>query len=247
MEDNMTASVEMTEVAEPSTEVESGENVEVAEPQDNVEQNEQTETIDEGTQTEGTDQSDNSRRTESDAAFAEMRRKNEGLEHDVQILQDALSRYFDGETPEELALRAQAYSEEREYDDVKADYDRDRELDDLREKVRLAEEEKMNLEIDQLIAQGLRDVQEIDPSIKSLEELGETFANFIGAGLSAKQAYYATQQMEAREKVHAPSGVGKIADNKTEREYYTSEELDNLTDEEMDANWDKVKKSLARL
>ena len=53
--------------------------------------------------------------------------------------------------------------------------------------------------------------------------------------------------MEAREKVHAPSGVGKIADNKAEREYYTSEELDNLTDEEMDANWDKVKKSLARL
>ena len=243
----MTTSAETMEVAEPSTEVESGENVEVAEPQDNVEQNEQAETIDEGTQTEGTDQSENSRRTESDAAFAEMRRKSEGLEHDVQILQDALSRYFDGETPEELALRAQAYSEEREYDDVKADYDRDKELDDLREKVRLAEEEKMNLEIDQLIAQGLRDVQEIDPTIKSLEELGETFANFIGAGLTAKQAYYATQQMEAREKVHAPSGVGKIADNKAEREYYTSEELDNLTDEEMDANWDKVKKSLARL
>ena len=243
----MTTSAETMEVAEPSTEVESGENVEVAEPQDNVEQNEQAETIGEGTQTEGTDQSENSRRTETDAAFAEMRRKNEGLEHDVQILQDALSRYFDGETPEELALRAQAYSEEREYDDVKADYDRDKELDDLREKVRLAEEEKMNLEIDQLIAQGLRDVQEIDPTIKSLEELGETFANFIGAGLTAKQAYYATQQMEAREKVHAPSGVGKIADNKTEREYYTSEELDNLTDEEMDANWDKVKKSLARL
>lgn len=235
------------EVAEPSTEVESGENVEVAEPQDNVEQNEQAETIDEGTQTEGIDQSENSRRTESDAAFAEMRRKNEGLEHDVQILQDALSRYFDGETPEELALRAQAYSEEREYDDVKADYDRDKELDDLREKVRLAEEEKMKLEINQLIAQGLRDVQEIDPTIKSLEELGETFANFIGAGLTVKQAYYATQQMEAREKVHAPNGVGKIADNKAEREYYTSEELDNLTDEEMDANWDKVKKSLARL
>ena len=80
----------MTEVAEPSTEVESGENVEVAEPQDNEKQNEQTETIDEGTQTEGTDQSDNSGRTESDAAFAEMRRKNEGLEHDVQILQDAV-------------------------------------------------------------------------------------------------------------------------------------------------------------
>lgn len=235
------------DVADPSTEVESEERVEVADPLDNGTPSEPNEAIDEGTQTEGTDQSDNSGRTESDAAFAEMRRKNEGLEHDVQILQDALSRYFDGETPEELALRAQAYSEEREYDDVKADYDRDRELEDLREMVRLAEEEKMNLEFEQWAAQGLRDVQEINPTIKSLEELGETFANFIGAGLSAKQAYYATQQMEAREKVHAPDGVGKIADNKTEREYYTSEELDNLTDEEMDANWDKVKKSLARL
>jgi hypothetical protein len=243
----MITSAETTEVAEPSTEVESEERVEVADPLDNGTPSEPNEAIDEGMQTEGTDQSDNSGRTESDAAFAEMRRKNEGLEHDVQILQDALSRYFDGETPEELALRAQAYSEEREYDDVKADYDRDRELEELREQVRIAEEERQNLEIDQLIAQGLRDVQEIDPTIKSLEELGETFANFIGAGLSAKQAYYATQQMEAREKIHAPDGVGKIADNKTEREYYTSEELDNLTDEEMDANWEKVKKSLARL
>lgn len=247
MENNIETSVETMDVAEPSLEVESVERVDAADPLDNGTPSEPNEAIDEGTQTEGTDQSDNSGRTESDAAFAEMRRKNEGLEHDVQILQDALSRYFDGETPEELALMAQAYQEEREYDDVKADYDKEQELEDLREKVRLAEEEKMNLEIDQLIAQGLRDVQEIDPTIKSLEELGETFANFIGAGLSAKQAYYATQQMEAREKVHAPNGVGKIADNKTEREYYTSEELDNLTDEEMDANWDKVKKSLARL
>lgn len=235
------------EVAEPSTEVESAERVEVAEPLDNGEPSEPNEAIDEEVDTHAENSIDDSGRTESDAAFAEMRRKNEGLERDVQMLQEALGRYFDGETPEELALMAQAYEEKREYDDVKAEYDKEHELEELREKVRLAEEEKMNLEIDQLIAQGLRDVQEIDPTIKSLEELGETFANFIGAGLSAKQAYYATQQMEAREKVHAPDGVGKIADNKTEREYYTSEELDNLTEEEMDANWDKVKKSLARL
>ena len=193
MENNIETSVETMDVAEPSTEVESEERVEVADPLDNGTPSEPNEAIDEEADTHVENSINDSGRTESDAAFAEMRRKNEGLERDVQMLQEALGRYFDGETPEELALMAQAYQEEREYDDVKADHDKEKELEDLREKVRLAEEEKMNLEIDQLIAQGLRDVQEIDPTIKSLEE------------------------------------------------------LDNLTDEEMDANWDKVKKSLARL
>ena len=83
--------------------------------------------------------------------------------------------------------------------------------------------------------------------MKSLDELGQQFGNFIRAGLTSKEAYYATKAMELKEKVFAPDAIGRVADTKSERDYYTSEELDHLTDEEMDANWDKVMRSMQRL
>jgi hypothetical protein len=50
--------------------------------------------------------------------------------------------------------------------------------------------------------------------------------------------------MKNKEKVFAPDPIGRVSDNRVERDYYTSEELDNLTDEELDANWDKVMRSM---
>ena len=77
-----------------------------------------------------------------------------------------------------------------------------------------------------------------------LDELGEPFFHMISAGLTTKEAYYATLAMKSKEKVFAPDPIGRVSDNRVERDYYTSEELDNLTDEEMDANWDKVMRSM---
>ena len=102
------------------------------------------------------------------------------------------------------------------------------------------------MEIDRRLQEGLREVQEIDPNIKSLDELGEPFVHMIAAGLTNKEAYYATLAMNSKEKVFAPSPIGKVSDNRTERDYYTSEEIDNLTDEELDDPqiWEKVMKSM---
>ena len=50
--------------------------------------------------------------------------------------------------------------------------------------------------------------------------------------------------MKSKEKVSAPVPISKVSDNRVERDYYTSEELDNLTDEELDENWDKVMRSM---
>ena len=71
----------------------------------------------------------------------------------------------------------------------------------------------------------------------------------IAAGLSDKEAYYATLAMNSKEKVFAPSPIGKVSDNRVERDYYTSEEIDNLTDEELDdpVIWEKVMKSMSLL
>ena len=231
MDENiMNESAETQEVAEPETEAleESAETQEVAETAPETE-----------TPTEATEQPTH-QRTEQDAAFAEMRRQN-------QQMMAALSRYFDGDSVEDLVINANAYAEQRDPEDYRQDYERDREYEDLKARNKELEEQLIDAEVNRLMREGLREVQAIDPNVKSLDELGSTFTNLIANGIPTKEAYYAAKAMELKEKVLAPDAIGRVSDTKAERDYYTSEELDNLTDEEMDANWDKVMRSMGRL
>ena len=233
MDENINTSAETQEVAEPETEaLESAESQEVAEPESTEETHEEPK---------------QSGRTESDAAFAEMRRQNQALEQSNRMMMEALQRYFDGETAEELSINANAYAEQRDPDDYREEWEHNQEFARLQSENEELQNKLFDAEVDRLMREGLREIQEIDPNVKSLDELGQQFGNFIRAGLTSKEAYYATKAMELKEKVFAPDAIGRVADTKSERDYYTSEELDHLTDEEMDANWDKVMRSMQRL
>jgi hypothetical protein len=232
---NNTESVESQEVAEPETEaLESEETQEVAEP----------DKAEDSTPVAG---SAEPQRTDADAKFAEMRRQNQQLEREAKMMREALSRYFEGETAEELSINANAYAEERDPAEYRQEWEKQQDYERaLRENEELRDQ-MLEMEIDKRMRDGLREVQEIDPNVKSLDELGESFIHMIGAGLTTKEAYYATLAMKSKEKIFAPDPIGKVADNRVERDYYTSEELDNLTDEELDANWDKVMRSMKLL
>lgn len=224
-------SAEIQEVAEPEMDeaLESAETQEVAEPD---------------TAVDSTEETGQSERTEADARFAEMRRQNQQLEREAKMMREALARYFEGETAEELSINANAYAEERDPDEYRKEWEREQDYERaIRENEELRDQ-MLNMEIDKRMREGLREVQEIDSNIKSLDELGESFINMIAAGLTTKEAYYATLAMKSKEKVFAPDPIGRVSDNRVERDYYTSEELDNLTDEELEANWDKVWRSM---
>lgn len=224
-------SAEIQEVAEPEMDeaLESAETQEVAEPD---------------TAVDSTEEAEQSSRTEADARFAEMRRQNQQLEREAKMMREALARYFEGETAEELSINANAYAEERDPDEYRKEWEREQDYERaIRENEELRDQ-MLNMEIDKRMREGLREVQEIDPNIKSLDELGESFINMIAAGLTTKEAYYATLAMKSKEKVFAPDPIGRVSDNRVERDYYTSEELDNLTDDEIEANWDKVWRSM---
>ena len=226
-------SAENQEVAVPEEEaLESAESQEVAEPESTEESHEEPQSFG---------------RTEQDAAFAEMRRQNQALENEKRMMMEALQRYFDGETAEELSLNANAYAEQRDPDDYRAEWEHNQEFLRLQSENEELQNRLLDAEVDRLMREGLREVQSIDPNVKSLDELGATFGNFIRAGLPTKEAYYATKAMELKEKVYAPDAIGKVSDTKAERDFYTSAELDALSDEEMDENWDKVMRSLSRL
>ena len=246
MDEYTNESAEIQEVAEPETEeLESAENQEVAEP-DVSDYSEDSESTDE--QPTG--------RTEADAAFAEMRRQIAAQEQMIGDLErrngamsGALSRYFEGENDDELVINANAYAEERDPDEYRVEYERGLELEDLRARNADLEERLIDAEVTRLMQDGLREIQEIDPAIKSLDELGDSFANYIAAGLSTKEAYYASKVLNESERVHAPDAIGKVADTKAERDYFTSEELDALTDEDLndDKIYEKAMASLQRL
>lgn len=233
-------SVEMEEVAELPTDVEeSEESLEVAEPE---------------TEEVVTEEAPQSGKTDADHAFAEQRRRiaelekaNAEQEASNKQMFEALSRYFEGETAEELSINANAYAEKRDPEEYRAEYEANKELETLRAENQNLKKQMFDAEIDRLMQEGLREIQEIDPEVKSLDDLGQSFPNFIRAGLSTKDAYYATMAKESKEKIMPPQTIGKVANTKAERDYYTSEELDNLSDAEIDANWDKVKRSMDRL
>lgn len=239
--DENVESVETQEVAEPEIyDIESAENQEVAEPDTEVENEPETEPEDETEVEEESNEPD-------DSAWAEMRREKEQFERENADMKTALSRYFDGSNPEELSAQAQAYQEQRPVEDV------------IKERQVLAEHENLlrenetlkgqieNATIEKMMAKGLETIQKLDPSVKSLDDLGETFANLIGAGVNETDAYYATKLRESKEKVSPPSNIGKVGNSVSTNDLYTSKELDNLSTEEINANWDKVQKSMSRL
>ena len=233
MEENINESAEIQEVAEPETDVSAGaEEQEVAEP-DTAESSNEAE-------------QQTHQRTEMDAAFAEMRRQNERLEREARMMREALSTYFEGETAEELSINANAYAQQRDPDEYRKEWEKQQEYELALQENQSLKDQMLEMEIDRRMREALRTIQEIDPSVKSLDELGDSFVNMIAAGLSDKEAYYATLAMNSKEKVFAPSPIGKVSDNRIERDYYTSEEIDNLTDEELDDPkiWEKVMRSM---
>ena len=234
MEENIYESAENQEVADPETDSLAGaEEQEVAEP-DTAESS--TEVAEEQAH----------QRTEMDAAFAEMRRQNQQLEREARMMREALSTYFEGETAEELSINANAYAQQRDPDEYRVEWKKQQDYERAIQENESLKEQMLELEVDRRMESALRTIQEIDPSVKSLDELGNSFVNMIAAGLSDKEAYYATLAMNSKEKVFAPSPIGKVSDNRVERDYYTSEEIDNLTDEELDDPkiWEKVMKSM---
>lgn len=237
MDENIYESAENQEVAEPETETSLGaEEQEVAAP-DTAESS--TEVAEEPTH----------QRTEMDAAFAEMRRQNQQLEREAKMMREALSTYFEGDTAEELSINAHAYAQQRDPEEYRVEWEKQQDYERALQENEELHNMMLEMEVDRLMRDGLREVQEIDPNIKSLDELGEPFVKMIGAGLTTKEAYYATLAMNSKEKVFAPSPIGKVSDNRIERDYYTSEEIDNLTDEELDdpVVWEKVMKSMPLL
>lgn len=189
-------------------------------------------------------------RTEQDAAFAQLRREKEeaerrAVEAEEQLEREKalLSRASDSDDPA-LELVAQQLGIEPEdlLEALEEEQEEERlnvERDDLRREVE-------ELRIQKEMEKDLREVQKIDPKIKDLSELGEGFMKCINAGMNAEEAYHATQYLKQKTSSTPPAEIGKINQSETEKDFFTKEEVEAMSEDEIKKNLRKIEKSQAK-
>lgn len=227
-------------VVDEVVETESVENLDVAEPEQ-VEESVETQEVAEPV------------RSESDRAFAEMRRQNEELsrkaqeaENQAQELTKALGNWFPGETPEEKAIQAKAFYEERTPEEVKAEIESQRASEAKDTELQTVKQELQSIKIQTTMANDLKTIQAIDSTIKSFDDLGSDYATYIKAGLPCDKAYYAIKADEAKNKVVTPKPIGDVKGDGSDEVFY-AENDERLNDQNfVNNNFDQIKKSMAR-
>lgn len=172
----------------------------------------------------------------SDAAFAEMRREIERLQLDNARKDKALGLYFDGENKE---VKAIAHAMGQDPADVQKAFDADAKISQLEQTLQSERAERA-------MEKDLAEIQKLDPNVKSLDDLGETYANFIRAGLSGVEAYAAIKAKENFNTETPPKTIGNLSTAPVKKDYFTSEEVDRMSPSEQLANHEAIMNSMAK-
>ena len=233
-----------TELAEQSEEIieETGENdAEPAEQQS--EQEVETEKVEQD--------------SETNAAFARMRRESEQARRDLEAAQRELAELkakteareatysrLTGSDNGDIAAIAEAtgMSEDEVIAEIEAAQEsaqKDLLIEQLQNQVTSIEAEKM-------MQEDLEKIRKVDPSLKSLEDLGEGYIDYIAAGLDPVKAYWAIKAEERANEATPPKEIGRVETSPVEKDYYTDAEIDAMSSEELTKNWKKVMASWDR-
>lgn len=226
-------SVETSEVAEPTEEVTGVEEQETAEPVSE-------ETVEE-----------EPKKTEEDAAWARMRREAEQAKADAEAARKELdmlraqnearqSTYsrLTGSDNGEIAAIAEATGMSE--DEVIAEMEAAQESAQKDLRIAELEERITSIEAERLMQEDLQILRKIDPTLKSLEDLGEGYVEYVANGLSPERAYWAIKAEEQAKKATPPVEVGKVATGTVEKDYFTEAEIDAMSPEQQRKNYKKI-------
>lgn len=190
-------------------------------------------------------------KTGADRAFAKLRREKEEQQRQLSRMMEIYkSLGFDGSDPDDAADRAEAHRTGRDVAAVREERQREQSREQEMERQRSELNFLRAQEIRRRMAEDLKAVQKIDPSVKSLADLGGDFAKLIRAGVDAATATRAILAQRESTQAKPPAKAGKVnAKSGAERDYFTNEELDKLTAEELDDPrvMEKAMRSLTRL
>jgi DNA repair exonuclease SbcCD ATPase subunit len=187
--------------------------------------------------------------SKSDAAFARMRReleeaqrRAEELEMQVQEYDDALGQWFEGD---DKIAQAYAHYEDIPLDEAISNIEQRREINQLKAEKALLEEQRNQLEFNNLKAEDLKEIKSkyADAGIKDVEELGEDFFKYRTMGIDPVTAYEAIQMKKGQ----PPKSMGKArTGTPTKTGYFTREEVQAMSPSQISKNFDKIRESMSK-
>lgn len=174
-----------------------------------------------------------------DSAFAAMRRENARLSRLLNAYKSgAKAQGYDG-SDEEIVQKFNADALGLTLDEYKDKYQKEQDEAEKRERMEeeleALREEKRN----RVFEDDIKAIKDAYPDVKakSVYDLGEKYWSLMKTGeLSALEAYEVIRKLEERGKKTPPPSTGstKSAAGKAEKDYYSSEEVDNLTEKDLD-------------
>lgn len=237
MSEEVTTSVETSEVAEPTEEVTGVEEQETAEPVSE-------ETVE-------------PKKTEEDAAWARMRRESEEARKELEAVQKELAELkasneareetysrLTGSDNGEIAAIAEATGMSE--DEVIAEIEAAQESARKDQLIEQLQEEVTSIQAERMMQADLEQIRKIDPSLKSLEDLGSGYVEYVAAGLDPVKAYWAIKAEEQATQATPPKEIGRVETTPAEKDYFTDAEIDAMSSEELSKNWKKVMASWDR-
>jgi len=168
---------------------------------------------------------------ERDSAYANMRRAMEETNRQNKMLAKTLQQLgFNGDTPEDIIDQANSHFLKKPVEEVR----RQRLEVEKKQQVEIKKEAELEFykskEVERLMADDLAKIQRLDPTVKTLDDLGDDYLNLIRAGIDAEIAFNVLQQKKQKETKIPPADIGKVNSNsQKEKEFYTPEEVDKLT------------------
>ena len=184
-------------------------------------------------------------KTDADTRFAEMRRELEELRSTNKDLEDALGNFFEGDAEQKI-VAANAFAQNKTEDEIRAEIEAEQEWNRLNEENEQLSSELLDIKTRTQMEHDLQEIQKIDPEVKDLDSLGTDYTDYIRAGLTGVQAYYATKAKRDAEKATPPAEVGKVNQSEAPKDYFTKEEVEAMTQEEVHKNYDTIRKSMSK-
>ena len=192
-----------------------------------------------------------------DHAFAEQRRARESAEKRAEEAERRLAEMEARSNARAKVLERLGGSQNAEIDalaetmgidsaDIMATLDFEEKSAEKDLEIQRLSKELEDAKVAQMMQEDLAEIQKIDPSIKSLNDLGEDFAAYVKAGLPPDKAYYAIKGEEIRNKVTPPKEIGKVDNKPAEKDFFTEAEVDAMTEDQQKANAEKIMKSMEK-
>ena len=202
---------------------------------------------------------------EDNARFQEYRHKMEDAQRErddalreleelraaQKVREDVYSEYMDDEDIDSVLADAFGVSPE----DVKARIEERAEFERLRaenERFKAEKEEAERREAEarsnEALTNQLAEVQAIDPSIKNVLDFEDKFQglsytpeDYLKAGLTLKQAYYALKAEQDMRKRTPPPEIGGVKNEEPETVEYSKEDVMAMTPEQRAKNWKAIR------